>query len=234
MKKILAAAFILAPCLLFAGPDPRGILELEGYGTSDAAGIKSTRTRGDFTIKETLISGDNLFFLNGYGYNGTSVPATPRAQITFSAGESWTTTNQGADIHFSITPNGSTAMSDVLKISTSGFTVPTNLRVRTNQVNDPQPVLSMIYSTGVYTPTGTLQLISSTGAITLTGLPTIATSPFLSGQEIVLISTAANITLTNQSVTAGTCLQLDANTLVISTFTPARFRLINGIWFKEN
>lgn len=120
MKRLLMLSSFLFASVLFAGPDPRGILELEGYGNSDAAGITSKRGRNDFTIKETLASGDNLFFIKGYGYNGTSFGTNAAASIEFSANQAWTSTANGSKIIFKTTPDGSVTPATAMTIDDDG------------------------------------------------------------------------------------------------------------------
>jgi len=117
MKKILFAAFFLVPGVLNAGPDPKGVLELEGYGNSDAVGITAKRGRNDFTIKEPLASGDLLYFVKGYGYNGTAFGTNPAASIEMSASQAWTSTANGSKIVFKTTPNGSATQATALTIN---------------------------------------------------------------------------------------------------------------------
>lgn len=123
MKRIALIGFLIGALFnntCFAGPDPRGILELEGYGNSDAVGVTSKRGRNDFTIKETLASGDNLFFIKGYGYNGTAFGTNAAASIEFQANQAWTSTANGSKIIFKTTPDGSVTPATVMTIDDDG------------------------------------------------------------------------------------------------------------------
>lgn len=239
MKKLLSLALILTPVLLFAGPDPRGVLELEGYGTGDATGIKATRTRGDFTIQETLASDDKLFFLDGYGFNGTSLVTTPRAQMTFSANQAWTTTANGSYIKFSITPNGSTSMTEAVRITTGPLlSVTGDIKQSGFKVSSPSSsVYSVLFSSIAITPTASFQLISSTGNTTVgqTGVA-ISTVGFANGTELVLLSTAATVAIAQHSVATPSRVVLSSSTFQavdITTYTMRAFRLYNGFWFQQ-
>jgi hypothetical protein len=134
MKKLfqflLTILFLRAS--LFAGPDPRGILELEGYSNSDATGITSKRGRNDFTIKEPVKSGDTLFFINSYGYTGTGFSSNPAASISLVANEAWSTTANGTNILFKATPGGSTTPQTVFTIGTSGTNYTGNVGIGTS------------------------------------------------------------------------------------------------------
>lgn len=103
-----------------AGPDPRGIMELEGYGNSDAVGVTAKRGRNDFTIKEPLASGDKLFFIGGYGYNGTAFGTSAAAAIEFNATQAWTSNNNGTSVTIKTTPNGSVTPATVATFGQDG------------------------------------------------------------------------------------------------------------------
>lgn len=117
----LSFLFLLAASICLAGPDPRGILELEGYSNGAATGITSKRGRNDFTIKERVASGDELFFIDAYGYNGTSFGNTPAASISIKASENWSTTANGTSIVFETTQLGETTPSTTFSITGSGL-----------------------------------------------------------------------------------------------------------------
>jgi hypothetical protein len=105
MKKNIVLLSVI-PSILFAGPDPRGILELEGYGNNGAVGITAKKGRNDFTIKEPLGSGDSIFYIKGYGYDGVKFSTNPVTSVEFLANQAWTTTANGSKIVFKTTPDG--------------------------------------------------------------------------------------------------------------------------------
>jgi len=96
-------------------------MELIGYSTSDSVGINATRYRGDSSETETLASGDSLFKIAAYGFNGTSVPSTAKANIKIKTAEAWTTTANGTKIVFETTPIGSTTAAEVLSVNSNGY-----------------------------------------------------------------------------------------------------------------
>lgn len=107
MKKIIIPFFMaLISTMAYAGPDPRGILELEGFANSDSVGITSKRGKGDFYIPEALASNSAFFFIKGYGWNGSAFATNSAASIEFLANQAWTTTNNGSKIVFKTTPDG--------------------------------------------------------------------------------------------------------------------------------
>lgn len=88
-------------------------------------------------------------------------------------------------------------------------------------VETPGSVFTVKYATKTYTPTSTFQLIGSTGAITLVGTPIFSTTTATPGQRLVLLSTAATVTLqltTNPSAKQ-TLVYGQTSTLVITTST---------------
>src|SRR3990167_6238385 len=117
MKRITLIGLLLFSVNSFAGPDPRGVLELESYSTGDSSGIKSSKGRGDFNEKEAVRDGDKLFFLKGYGYiSGSLFSTTPAASANVQAQGDWISTKNGAYWSFSGTPTDSTTEQEVLRI----------------------------------------------------------------------------------------------------------------------
>lgn len=123
MRRIALIGFLtgaLLNSICYAGPDPSGVLELEGYGNSDPVGITAKRGRNDFTIKETLASGDSLLFIRGYGYNSAAFGTSAAASIEFQANQAWTTTANGSKIIFKTTPDGTITPATVMTIDDDG------------------------------------------------------------------------------------------------------------------
>lgn len=144
MKKLILLVALI-PSILFAGPDPRGILELEGYGNSDAVGITAKRGRNDFTIKEPLASADVLFFIRGYGYNGSAFGTNAAAAIEATAGQAWTTTANGTRILFKTTPAGSTTPATVGTFQPDGGFLPYSRTEAQLKVSTPSAVGAIYY-----------------------------------------------------------------------------------------
>ena len=194
MKKLLLLGLILTPVLLFAGPDPKGILELEGYGNSDAVGITAKRTRGDFTIQEALASGDNLFLLSGYGFDGTSMSSTARARLAFATAQAWTAENQGTSIRFSVTPNGSTTMAEAVRISSNGY-----VGIGTTNPSAALDVAGGINASGAVT-FGASSLLAVT-SITVSNQNLWGTGSSISTMTPTALNLDDGLTLTNAGVT---------------------------------
>lgn len=205
MNKKLIIALLVIPHMLFAGPDPRGILELEAYGNSDAAGITSKRGRNDFTIKETLASGDNLFFIKGYGYNGTAFGTNAAASIEFQANQAWTSTANGSKIIFKTTPDDSTTPSAVMTIDDDGnVTITGALTVGTMASS-----LGVLVATQTIAAAGTvaadacgsIKRISSEGVVTSSTTTTFTTPSSSNAMCVMDVCNvgANNITLDNNS-----------------------------------
>lgn len=113
MKRILFALSFILPSVVYAGPDPKALLELVGYSYSDSVGVKAQRYRGDPGELEAVKSGDALFYIKGYGYNGSSMVTTPKASVTIKANQDWSTTANGSKVVISGTPDDSTTALDV-------------------------------------------------------------------------------------------------------------------------
>lgn len=166
MKRLILYSLFLTPFLAYAGPDPRGVLELEGFSNSDSTGITSKRGRNDFTIKEPLASGDTLFFVKGFGYNGTDFTSTARAQMTFNASQAWTANNNGADIRFSVTPDGSATMAEAVRISTGS-----RVGIGTTNPSYTLEVVGSAYFSGGWLPPSLTEAVLKTTTPTVAGLP---------------------------------------------------------------
>lgn len=164
MNRIALIGFLIGAmaCPVSAGPDPRGILELEGYGNSDAAGITSKRGRNDFTIKETLASGDNLFFIKGYGYNGTAFGTNAAASIEFIANQAWTSTANGTKIVFKTTPDGTATPATAMTLDDDG-----NLSIAgtLTATGGATSVSSITVSTQLLAPVPSTQTIAAGGTV---------------------------------------------------------------------
>ena len=113
--------FLFVLGLLFSGNlMAGGDLHLRGYSDSDSVGIKTDRYRGGFLSLGAVQSGDQLFYLDGYAYDGSSLVG-PRIAIRFEAAETWDTTSNGTSISINATPIGSTTMSEIVTISPIGL-----------------------------------------------------------------------------------------------------------------
>ncbi|MCU0326026.1 MAG: hypothetical protein MUF45_12350 [Spirosomaceae bacterium] len=76
--------------------------------------------RGTSSSPTATFNGDNLTSFSGRGYNGTSFFGD-NARITMSADENFTSTANGTRITFSTTLNGTTTITERMRIRNNGF-----------------------------------------------------------------------------------------------------------------
>ena len=229
MKRIALTGFLIGLLVTggVAGPDPRGILELEGYGNSDAVGVTSKRGRNDFTIKETLASGDLLFFIKGYGYNGTSFGTNAAAAIEFNASQAWTSTANGTSITIKTTPNGSVTPSTVATFGQDGSFTTNGLKVNT-------PTQYTIGAATEVTPTSEFMVFTTTGgAITWACTNACISTSVANGTAIsVMSSTTSNITWTDSVYIQLSTTSTSANRVFSTPGDNINLRLYNGVWYE--
>jgi hypothetical protein len=121
LKAFLASFLIgILPSVILADTGAVANLDMVGYSYTDSVGLRSYRAVGQYKDVFAVRSGDELFFIDVYGHNGTAFTSSPSASITFVASENWSSTDGGSDIAFSVTPNDSTTSSEVMRISNSG------------------------------------------------------------------------------------------------------------------
>lgn len=204
MKRLIFVAGLFMPLIAFAGADPRGILELEGYGNSDPAGITSKRGRNDFTIKETLATGDKLFFINGYGYNGAAFGTSAASSMEFTANEAWTTTANGSKIVFKATPVTTATPSTIMTLDGTGVTIVGALTATTMGAN-----LGVLVATQTIAAAGTvaadacgsIKRISSAGVVTSSTTTTFTAASTSNAMCVMDVCNVGsnNITLDNNT-----------------------------------
>jgi len=125
--------------------DPTATLDVVVDNTGKAATIKATgyrdtpgrpggtfsgrKARGTMSSPSAVQAGDVLAHFNGQGYgetgwSGSDTPETggddSRARMRFATSEDWTDSAQGAYISFFTTQNGSTLISEKMRITDSG------------------------------------------------------------------------------------------------------------------
>ena len=229
----------------FAGPDPRGVLELEGYGNSDAVGITAKRARNDFTIKEAVRASDIILFIKGYGYDGTNFVSTPRAQIGMAATQTWDDDSNGTDMRFSVTPNDSVTLAEAMRISSNGY-----VGIGNTNPSVALDVTGSINASGAVT-FGASALLSVTSAA-VSHQQTWGASSAISTFTPTALTLDDGVTFTNQGTTAlngnatvGSSALLSATSATftnqhlwgtgaaISTFTPTAFSLDDGVTFTN-
>ncbi len=85
------------------------------YNDVDGAALRLHRAKGSMASPTALLSGDVLGAIRGLGYDGTSFSRT--SNVDFVASENWTTSAHGTFIHFGVTPNGSTALAEGMRLT---------------------------------------------------------------------------------------------------------------------
>jgi hypothetical protein len=113
---------------------------------------------------------------------------------------------------------------------TSSVTGNLTLGAASSLITTPATVQSVQWSTQTITPSSSFILIGSTGNITLVGTQTISTTTAVNGQFITILSTAATITLQDDTTLAGSGLELGSNTsITVSTAIARNFMFSSGI-----
>lgn len=105
MKRILITPLFL----LGLYPSPAfphdGTIDVFGNGaTTTTPGQRIRRGRGHDRDKESLQSGDIIQGIYGRGYNGSAFTTSDRISIELQTNEAWTTTANGTQILFKVTP----------------------------------------------------------------------------------------------------------------------------------
>lgn len=93
-------------------------MTLESFG--GLPGIGSSRADGTAASKTAVQAGDILGIYYAIGWDGTSAYGLGGAQIRLDATENFTTTNQGTDIQFLTTTNGTTGANEVMRLDNNG------------------------------------------------------------------------------------------------------------------
>jgi hypothetical protein len=91
--------------------------ELNSFGV--ACHFSGIRYDGTLGAPTALLSADEIASFNAWGYNGASIVG-PAAAIRFYAGENWSSGHQGTYGRISITPAGSTTLTDVMGLGSAG------------------------------------------------------------------------------------------------------------------
>ena len=156
-----AASLLPNRTTIFVTPDTNdgtaraGSVMVTGYGAPPA--FTGVTAGGSPQAPLAVSPGTNLVEMIGVGFDGVTWSAGGRMRV--NAAEVWTSTAHGSQLVFSTTPNGSTALTDVLTIGDSGaVAVLGDVTVNTNK----------------------LTITASTGALTAAGQIT-TTAGFLSG-----------------------------------------------------
>ncbi len=128
-------------------PSDTFIITQHDTGPGGAA-ITFRKSRGTRAAPTGVLSGDNLFFINARGHNGTSFTAG-RASFLAETTENWTAAANGTRFTFFTTPNGSTGQVERMRLDHNG-----NLGIGTGNTT---PVARLHVIDGANT-SGTIQI----------------------------------------------------------------------------
>ena len=95
-------------------------IRFEEYHAGDGVNIRTFRARGTAVAPSPVLALDRLTALTGFGLNNGGVFSPPAAQIGFWASQNFTPTAAGSYITLSTTPNGSTAITERVRIDNAG------------------------------------------------------------------------------------------------------------------
>ena len=98
-------------------------LALHQYSNSAGSGgiIIARRARGSVGSEADLLSGDGLFLIGGRGWANGAFTSSSRATIRANTTENWTSTAQGTSIRLSTTANGTTTLTERVRIDHNGY-----------------------------------------------------------------------------------------------------------------
>ncbi len=116
-SNLLAQSVLITPSKMESKQNsPGDNLILQG---TNAPNIFAKRHNGTLALPTAVLSGDNIFILQGAGYNGTTFTQAKGA-IRFEATQNWTTTQNGTRMVFLTTENGSTVQTARMTINHDG------------------------------------------------------------------------------------------------------------------
>ena len=76
------------------------------FNQGGAGGMRSVRVNGTFDNPTAVLNGQNLFAMQGYGWD--TVESSLAAEIRGTATENWGAAAHGSQIHIAVNPNGGT------------------------------------------------------------------------------------------------------------------------------
>ena len=92
---------------------------LDSYGI--AAPLFTGRdARGNIQVLSNTLTNDILVGLVGFGYGTNSYSSSAKGRIYISAAENWSNANQGTQLNFYTTPNGSNVTIDTMRLQSRG------------------------------------------------------------------------------------------------------------------
>jgi hypothetical protein len=78
------------------------------------------RSQGTSGSPTAVLSGNNLAIFSAFGYGATGYSSSTRADIKLAAAETWTDSAQGTFVAFSNTPIGSAALTERMRLDSTG------------------------------------------------------------------------------------------------------------------
>jgi len=93
-------------------------LSLDSFGGLNA--ISSRRSDGTRASKTALATSDALASFTGEGYDGTAYTSGGAVAINFTASQTWTNAAHGTYINMFTVPNGTTTLTEAMRIQNSG------------------------------------------------------------------------------------------------------------------
>lgn len=94
-----------------------------GSNASNASNLIHLTARGTALAPTANQNGDIIAEWGTRGYNGTSFPSTSMGSLLMRANENWTTTNNGTNISFQVTPNTTTTPIGMVSVLNSSASI---------------------------------------------------------------------------------------------------------------
>lgn len=109
--------------LLLQGAANKERIEIRSFGASASPGFQGVGAGGTVASPTRTINNGLISFLGGGGYDNAGTPALTgnKALLAFRAQEDWTTAAQGSSLIIELTPAGSTARAEKLRLSGEGL-----------------------------------------------------------------------------------------------------------------
>lgn len=164
-------------------------------GVGAPAAFVGRRINNTIVSPQAVVAGDDIIRISSTGYNGSTVPGSGSARITYYATENWTNTNFGGNIAFSVTNNGSTTLTEVANVSytngvsskqlsTTGNIKFISNNVTTNGFNKTGGTATANGVTGQLTSLADLLAKGSAGTFTVN-------NTYVSSKDVVIVNIAS-------------------------------------------
>jgi hypothetical protein len=108
--------------LLYIAGSQGNIKAISGNSTAGAGSrLIAQRSRGSVTSPSAVSAGDSLLIIGARGYGATTFPSGDRATVAAFASENHTDSAHGTYITVSTTPDGSTTLTERMRIDNAGL-----------------------------------------------------------------------------------------------------------------